>query len=66
MALLITPLCIFCRQSSKVEVTEEQRRRYYLEGEKVQDVFPNWTADQRELLMTGTHPECWEKMFSEE
>jgi hypothetical protein len=26
---------------------------------------PNWSMDKRELVITGTHPECWDRMFSE-
>jgi hypothetical protein len=26
---------------------------------------PEWSMDKRELVITGTHPECWDKMFSE-
>ena len=30
----------------------------------VQDVFPNLSADEREQLISGICPECWNKMFS--
>jgi len=32
-------------------------------GENIQDALPDLDADQRELLMTGTHAHCWEKMW---
>jgi hypothetical protein len=32
-------------------------------GENIQDALPELDADQRELLMTGTHAHCWEKMW---
>jgi len=32
-------------------------------GEMIQDALPELDADQRELLMTGTHAHCWEKMW---
>jgi hypothetical protein len=39
----------------------------YLDKKKhVQDAFPYLSAGEREQIMTGTHPECWEKMFPEE
>jgi hypothetical protein len=31
--------------------------------DNVQDAFPQFDADQRELLMTGTHAHCWEIMW---
>jgi hypothetical protein len=35
-------------------------------GVLIQRAFPNMTADQREMLITGTHPECWETMFADD
>jgi len=29
----------------------------------IQDALPSLSADERELLMTGTHAHCWEKMW---
>jgi hypothetical protein len=35
-------------------------------GEKVQDVFPHLSRDQREFLMTGIVGDEWDKMFPAE
>ena len=32
----------------------------------VQDVFPDLTVDQREMMISGISPEEWDEMFSEE
>lgn len=32
----------------------------------VQDIFPYLTPAERELLISGVCPECWEKMFGGE
>ena len=32
----------------------------------VQDVFPHFTSEQREFLISGCTPEEWNKLFSEE
>ena len=32
-------------------------------GKNIQDALPGLDADQRELLMTGTHAHCWERMW---
>ena len=32
-------------------------------GVNIQDAFPEFDADQRELLVSGTHAHCWEKMW---
>ena len=31
--------------------------------ELIQNVFPNLNYQQREIIQTGIHPECWEEMF---
>lgn len=43
-------------------VDPETRRPIYL----IQDALPERDADFRELVKTGTHPECWDTMFPEE
>lgn len=35
-------------------------------GEYVQVAFPDMSADDRELLISGTHSECWDKLFPRE
>ena len=33
-------------------------------GEMIQDALPQLDEDQRELLISGTHAHCWEKMWA--
>jgi hypothetical protein len=33
--------------------------------ELIQNAFPNLDYQQRELIQTGIHPECWDEMFPE-
>jgi hypothetical protein len=30
----------------------------------IQDIFPEHSKEEREQLMTGTHPQCYEDMFN--
>ena len=30
----------------------------------VQDAFPHMSKEEREVLMTGTHPDCWNIMWA--
>jgi len=32
-------------------------------GEDIQDALPGLSADERELLLTGIHAHCWQKMW---
>ena len=57
-----TRQCIHCGASTIVllDVAKVDRWRA---GEYVQSVWPEMSASARELLMTGTHPACWDAMF---
>jgi hypothetical protein len=35
-------------------------------GEYIQNAFPDMSAEDRELLISGTHPACWSKLFGED
>jgi hypothetical protein len=34
-------------------------------GGMIQDCFPDLPRDLREMLVSGTCPECWDEMFGE-
>jgi hypothetical protein len=36
------------------------------EGEYIQNAFPEMSMEDREILITGTHPACWDKLFPKE
>lgn len=68
-AVFVTDPCLLCGRRSKVGLTEWEATMVlpWLMGVmKVQEAFPEWSADKRELLITGTHPACWEAMCGEE
>lgn len=48
-----------------IPVTTEQLEAW-MNGELIQDVMPNISADEREFLMTGVTPEEWDSVFSDE
>ena len=53
-----TPRCCVCNKSSVIEV-DGDRYREWQRGTYVQRAFPEMPDDRRELLVSGTHPECW-------
>jgi len=61
-----TPTCMQCGQFETFMVLEEQYTALMNNDLPIQDIFPDWSADRREQLITGTHPECWKKIFGEE
>ena len=65
MVKIATPKCIVCGERGEVELTDEEVLA--LGSDKlIQHALPNRDADFREQVMTGTHPACWDKMFSDE
>lgn len=66
---VVTRPCILCGQSGSVSMTGEQGFRYqaWLRGElSIQRALYDMSADQREMLMSGTHGECWDRLYGEE
>jgi hypothetical protein len=59
---VITPPCPMCRQTHVVTVDSDDLQKN-LDGAHVQDAFPYLSSDDREMLISGTDPECWDKMF---
>jgi len=54
--------CPFCGRGNEVEVNEADYWDWD-DGMMVQDAFPYLSADEREMLITGICPTCWDKMF---
>lgn len=54
--------CTVCGQRATVTVATHDHDRW-VAGALVQDAFPEMPPDDRELLVSGTHPECWERLF---
>ena len=57
--------CCVCKLTSMVDVDSAKLARWRA-GEHVQDVWPEMSADDRELLITGIHPNCWDWIFAED
>lgn len=63
------PPCIICGGMARVEVEESDFYAWKGSYDKppvlAQDAFPYLSVDDRELLISGTHPECWEPFVEE-
>jgi hypothetical protein len=60
-----TPACQVCSKTSEFTLDDEKVDRWKA-GAYIQDVWPHMTMNDRELLISGTHPKCWEELFAEE
>lgn len=56
----IVTTCPFCGRINEVAVNEADYWDWQ-DGALVQDAFPYLSADEREMLISGICPTCWEK-----
>jgi tRNA(Arg) A34 adenosine deaminase TadA len=64
-AVIVTcPPCIVCRTSAVLDGVDALGFVEWQQlGVPIQNALPDLDADQRELLVTGTHAHCWERLF---
>ena len=60
-----TPVCVSCGNRGLLKGVDYDGFERWLDGEYIQDALPELDADQRELLISGTHAHCWQKIFGE-
>jgi len=58
-----TPKCVRCGNRGLLKDVDYDRLERWLAGEYIQDALPMLTADERELLISGTHAHCWQAMW---
>ena len=57
--------CPFCGKGHEIEVNEMDYLDWQ-DGEHAQNAFPYLSANEREMLISGICPNCWDKMFEQE
>ena len=55
--------CPFCGQEHTITVDEWDYQLWYFADLPAQKAFPYLSADEREMLISGICPTCWEKTF---
>jgi hypothetical protein len=63
--ICVVTYCPFCGKAHEIEVNEID----YLDwkdGMLAQEAFPYLSADEREMLISGICPDCWNGMFGQE
>lgn len=64
--VLFSRVCIMCEEESWFRITEKEYDAWITQDGYIQDVFPHLSNENREVMISGTHPECWKAMFSYE
>ena len=57
--------CVSCKDTHVLMVSNHDLKRWK-GGELIQDAMPYLSADERELLISGTCKKCFDKMFGED
>lgn len=62
-----TPQCPHCGKTGELVIPMSDVRGVirWQSGMHIQSALPNWSAEMREQLKTGFHPDCWDETFSE-
>jgi len=61
--------CRLCGEITHIPCTDEQSRELEMprsERRYMQDIFPDLSIGDRELLISGTCNTCWQKLFGSE
>ena len=64
MISISTLPCPFCKKTHTVNVNSADYVRFLRRECLVQDCFPYLKAEEREMLISGICPDCWNKTFS--
>jgi hypothetical protein len=60
-----TKRCMVCHKTSELTLSVAAVQAWQ-QGAYVQTAFPELSASEREVLISGTHPDCWDILFSDE
>jgi hypothetical protein len=63
ISVYATKRCGHCGKGGVLSIKEEQLFKW-LSGTPIQEAFPELSIPLREQIISGIHPECWEKMFA--
>jgi hypothetical protein len=60
---LYTQPCMICQRPGMLTRVPQEGYERWVAGEMIQNALPDLSPSERELLMTGTHGECFAAMF---
>ena len=66
---VINTTCPFCGKTTPIQIRRVADYHAWQNGALAQDAFPYLSADEREMLISGMCPICWNdwnEMFEEE
>lgn len=66
--ITVTRHCNMCGSPHDIQMTKDQLERIAQGRELIQDILPSpeYTAEQRELFISGLDQKCWDELFSDD
>lgn len=61
--ITVTKTCVLCGNDAKVTGLNPDDVARYIGGAFVQEVFPQLSASDREILISGSHESCFDDAF---
>jgi hypothetical protein len=61
--ILLKTVCLVCDGEEFHNLDKAGYDRWQA-GEHIQSVWPEFSADKREMLISGTHPKCWDELWA--
>lgn len=66
MPIIKTRSCLVCGKAGTVELTDEEFEAYTNnDGRHIQDVLPHLSIAEREMLISGTHSDCFDSLYAD-
>jgi len=59
------PVCVQCQHWSYVGL-DDSAYRELLSGKLIQEALPHLSPSHREMLITGTHGDCWDELWADD
>ncbi len=56
--------CRICGKTVNLVIEQEDFKKFKNREGAVQNIFPYLSADEREMLISGICPDCWEELFN--
>ena len=57
--------CFHCGEESDFRISYDEYKALFIREQYVQDVYPLMPKEDREFMISGTHPDCWNEMFKD-
>ena len=56
--------CPHCSKINNIYMSKKKYDEYINQKDLIQNIFPDITPQEREILISGICPDCWNEIFS--